>query len=433
MTNSTPVSGAVSRFAARKITVPMITANTLANLPGSPTALANVVRIKAPPAAPGIVSTLMSMTPPKSASCPFDTLPILSGQGFQLRSNPGGCYKLRFTVQRGQKVSPSPRSNRLPGGQNIACSVHIGVGAVPASDTTEDRLALAVLLSRMPAGVAASRRERRIDLDQHHASQVTLVSESPAEKAPAAGKNLPVQSRLLTDVAARHLDGPSGGTSHVLHPQRLDGDQIEVDDETGGCLLNPILDSIGFSGPQPGDSEPGPFPTATPLLLPGQLPLETGKAGTFRLGHRRGMDEFAVARRKGIDDPPVDANNRASRGPFNRIRKTGEGDMPASGSVTGHPIRLDLTDRTCPTEPHPSDLRDTHLSPATVEPPDMLGLEADDPEPVVESSLTPGRPAVCPGPPVPHRLSEVAQRLLLNHERSRSEERRVGEEGRSRW
>jgi hypothetical protein len=44
----------------------------------------------------------------------------------------------------------------------------------------------------------------------------------------------------------------------------------------------------------------------------------------------------------------------------------------------------------------------------------MLGLDGDDPEPLITSRFTPRRPTVGAAVEVPHRLAEITQCLLLN-------------------
>jgi len=92
--------------------------------------------------------------------------------------------------------------------------------------------------------------------------------------------------------------------------------------------------------------------------------------------------------------------------------------MPASGPVTGHPVRLHARrDGTGPAEPHPPRLRNPDLGGIAAESPHLLWSDGNDSEPLIPSGLAPGRP---PGriravQERGYRMGEVPQRLLLHH------------------
>ena len=104
---------------------------------------------------------------------------------------------MRFTVRRPASAEVSPCCHR-PSGGDVACSVHVGVARPSvAGFALENRLALTVLGSDVPAHRASLRRERgrhrNTTVDTHHAAltrtcdRIMDVGERkmPAEAYPA--------------------------------------------------------------------------------------------------------------------------------------------------------------------------------------------------------------------------------------------------------
>ena len=106
---------------------------------------------------------------------------------------------MRFTVLRPASAEVSPCCHR-PSGGDIACSVHVGVARTRvAGFAFEDRLALAVSGSDVPAYAASLRGVRGRDLLDPTKS---LVLQPRGEQTPSASANGPVEAALLCHALA---------------------------------------------------------------------------------------------------------------------------------------------------------------------------------------------------------------------------------------
>ena len=103
---------------------------------------------------------------------------------------------MRFTVRRPPIGEVSPCCHR-PSGGDVACGVDVGVApAGSAGLALEDRLALAVFGSDVPARGASLRRIRGRDLLD---PTISLVLQTRGEQSPAAAPDGPVQSAFLSN------------------------------------------------------------------------------------------------------------------------------------------------------------------------------------------------------------------------------------------
>lgn len=88
------------------------------------------------------------------SGCLWGFLPVSGAGGSRFLGPLAGC--------------PSTRWDRLPGGVDVACGVHIGVGFVSAGPALEDRWALAVLSCGVSAGSATLGCVGRVDRHHQH-------------------------------------------------------------------------------------------------------------------------------------------------------------------------------------------------------------------------------------------------------------------------
>ena len=152
---------------------------------------------------------------------------------------------MRFTVRRPPTGEVSPCCHR-PSGGDVACSVDVGVApSGSAGFALEDRLALAVSGSDVPARGASLRRVRGRDLLDPAES---LVLQTCDELAPATSADRAVEPTLLGDSRTRLLDGAARGAGHRPHIEGLDPDHVEPPREVGGGLLDPVLAPIPLAG-----------------------------------------------------------------------------------------------------------------------------------------------------------------------------------------
>src|SRR5919205_4090756 len=81
--------------------------------------------------------------------------------------------------------------------QDILRSVHVGVVAVPASDTFEGRLALATPRVNGTTSRTGLRRKGGVDFDNPAAALLHLVSEDPFKSAPTLVQDGAVETGFL--------------------------------------------------------------------------------------------------------------------------------------------------------------------------------------------------------------------------------------------
>ena len=202
---------------------------------------------------------------------------------------------LRFAVHRGQNDSLSVRGHRPSGGQDVQGGVHVGMGDMPAGDTAEHRLALAVFNCDVTTAIASPRCVDRLHFHHYHPGQARLFAQAATEEAPTLAENLPVQPRLDRDVAAWRLDGAASRASHRFDAQIFDGDQVVAPHQASGGLFDPVLDSISLAGPDSGGCLPGPLPSPRPGFPAGKAALESSKARSLHRRQRGGLQQLPVA------------------------------------------------------------------------------------------------------------------------------------------
>ena len=112
---------------------------------------------------------------------------------------------MRFTVRRPPTGEVSPCGHRPPGG-DVACSVHVGVARpCGAGFALENRLALTISGSDVPARGASLRRVRGRDLLD---PTVSLMLQTRGQQTPTAPADGPVKAALLGNAHARLLQVP---------------------------------------------------------------------------------------------------------------------------------------------------------------------------------------------------------------------------------
>jgi len=197
---------------------------------------------------------------------------------------------LRFTVRRPASAEVSPCCHR-PSGGDVACSVHVGVArSCVAGFAFEDRLALAVSGSDVPAYAASLRRVRGRDLFD---PTVSLVLQPRAEQTPSASANGPVEAAFLCHALARALRGSSCRSRHSAHVKCFDANRVEAPRDIGGGLLDPVLASVSLTRPELRDRQLRASPTVGPALCAGQALLQHLQPLRLARGETRGVQQFA--------------------------------------------------------------------------------------------------------------------------------------------
>ena len=129
---------------------------------------------------------------------------------------------------------------------------------------------------------------------------------------------------------------------------------------------------------------------------------------------RAGLDSLTRGERDRHGHAPVEADDLTGARRGDRVGDGGERDVPPPGPVPGDPVRPGLRQGPGSFEPDPAHLRHEDPGPAAADLLDPPGLRPDDPEPLVDPGLAPGRPVVGAGEEVAPRLVQVPQRLLLH-------------------
>ena len=154
---------------------------------------------------------------------------------------------MRFTVRRPPNGEVSPCGHR-PSGGDVACGVDVGVAPTGSADfALEDRLALAVPGSDVPARGATLRRIRGRDLLD---PTVSLVLQTRDELTPATSADRTVEPTLLGHSRARLRDGAARGAGHRPHIKGLDSYHVEPAREHGARLLDPVFAPVPVAGLQ---------------------------------------------------------------------------------------------------------------------------------------------------------------------------------------
>ena len=154
---------------------------------------------------------------------------------------------MRFTVRRPPIGEVSTCGHR-PSGGDVLCSVDVGVApAGSAGLALENRLALAVAGSDVPARRASLRRIGGRDLLD---PTVGLVLQARGEQPPTAATDRPVQSALLSNTHTRLLDSSPRSAGHRPHVEGFDPDRVEAARNFSGGFLDPVLAPVGLTGLQ---------------------------------------------------------------------------------------------------------------------------------------------------------------------------------------
>ena len=210
---------------------------------------------------------------------------------------------MRFTVRRPASAEVSPCCHR-PSGGDVACSVHVGVAwSRGAGFALENRLALAVPGSDMPARRASLRRVRGRDLLDPTAS---LVLQTCGEQPPSAAADATVQSTLLRNPHTRLLDRSPRSAGHRTHVERFDADRVEAPRDVSGGLLDPVLASVRLTRLELGDRQLRASPTVGTALGAGQSPLQHLEPP----GLTRGSDQGRAAVHRSTGPPTPQRHGR---------------------------------------------------------------------------------------------------------------------------
>lgn len=354
----------------------------------------------------------------------------LNHRRFQL-SHRSAMVEPGFAVRRPGIPWPFPRSDRPSGGRpelrthvscgvgDVACGIDIRVVGVSTGAAPEGGLALARRPVRDPAGRAALRGERRIHPDDPSGG---LVFQPAHEQAPGVGEDLPVQARLRGDATPWPILGATRRSGHPPDLEILDSDQIEAAGKIRAGLLRPVLPGIGLAGTQPCQRGLQSHPPAGTLAGSGQTTLEQTSSPKPSGGRAWNMQQLAVGKGCRHGDASINTDSTSVVWSGNRWRDGGEGHMPATGPVLGDTIGLHPGwNRARQAEADPTRLGDPYLCPAVRHPANLVGFDPDLPESLVTSLNAPGGTAVSSGETAGHRLGEVAQCLLLDGLRARTQ------------
>ncbi len=332
---------------------------------------------------------------------------------------------MRFAVHRPGSPRPFPRSNRPPGGRvpDVARCVHVGVVAVPANLTQEERLALAILPCDVLAGIAGLRGVSRGNPDH---SPGRLRIESRHERPPTGGGDAPVQPGLLPDIPAGGLRGALDRASHGSDIEILHNDQIESAGEICAGLLHPVLTAVGSTRHQPGTglSDIGPAPGS--LLGATESTLQSSTSFDLPWTRPGCGQQLSRGQRRTHHDPPVESDDFSSIRSPNRLRNGSKAHVPATRPIECDPEGLDsLGHRARPTEAHPAHLGDPQLAHSPGHPAHVCRTHRDDPEPLVTSYFPPRRAALGSDEEASEGLREIPQCLLLDDNRAGSQPGRL--------
>jgi hypothetical protein len=178
---------------------------------------------------------------------------------------------LRFTVRRPPNGEVSPCGHR-PSGGDVACGVDVGVAPSGiAGFAVEDRLALAVLGSDVPARGASLRRVRGRSLFD---PTVSLVLQTRGEKTPTASADSAVQPALLSNAHAGLLNSSPCTAGHRAHVKGFDSDCVEAPRDVSGDFFDPVLAPVGLTRSQLRDL---PKPFMHTGFTPRRAAVSTGK------------------------------------------------------------------------------------------------------------------------------------------------------------
>jgi len=293
---------------------------------------------------------------------------------------------VRFTVRRPANAEVFPRGHR-PAGGDVACSVDVGVAPSSGADfALENRLALTVPRSDVPARGASLRRVRNL-----FDPTMSFVLQTRGQKAPTAAADSSVQPAFLSNTHAGLLDSSARSAGHRPHVKGFDPDRVEPACNISGDFFDPVLAPVGLPRFQLRDRQ---FRAGAPVRA-------TVGPGEPLLQHRH-------------RNATVDTDHAVIAWTGVGVRNVGEGHMPAAGPVTGDPLGLDGCGyRPRQAKPHPAHLGHPHPTKATVNALDEMRLDADLPKAFMHISFA-RRAAVRAAEEVAHGLCEIPQCQLLH-------------------
>ena len=248
--------------------------------------------------------------------------------------------------------------------KNIDCSVVIGISREAAHRTDEGRLVFAA--STVHGTAARTRLRGKTGIDLHELMR--LVKQHRLDLVPAHVENSVVESALLSDVLAGVLHCPGRGFRHVFGSQALDNDRAELPANVRCRDVRPMLADAGLLGADRSNATLRlRMPTRTPLASAGnslslaRLPVQDGK----HFWHR-------VTGAIGEHDRDSNASINTDRAIFRKVLNVAvfapDANLPTkrcepdrgfsdlAGQITRH------------AEAHPSDLRQPHAAPTSVQP-----------------------------------------------------------------
>ena len=320
---------------------------------------------------------------------------------------------MRFTVRRPADAEVSPCCHR-PSGGDVACCVDVGVARSDgAGSAFEHRLALAVSGSDVPALRATLRRVGGRDLLD---PAIGFVLQSRGEETPTTAADAPVKPALLSNPVSGLLDSSARNARHGPHIEGFDPNRVEPARDIGGQLLHPILAAGGLYGFQFRDRRLRASAPIRTTLRTGQPLLQNPQPRQPHRALRPGTCSISpVDKAAATVTPRSIPTIEPSPAPGIGCRDGSERQMPAPGTVTGHPVGLHpVRHRAGPAKPHPADLGHPHPPESPVELLDVMRFDRHLPEPFVHTGFAPRRAPVRATEEVTHRLREIPQRLLLH-------------------
>jgi hypothetical protein len=260
-----------------------------------------------------------------------------------------------------------------------------------------------------------------VDLDNRAAGgRLGLLAGAPDQGRPTSGGDAPIETGFGPHVAARFADCAPGGPEHVLDAKVFEDDQVVVPDQVRGGFLSPVFSAVGGPGVEGGDGVLGSRTPDAALALAGLLAFEAEQASRLAGAETGDVAVLPGAGGDGVDHTQVDTNRRSGAGTGDRRLRGAERDMPAAGPVFRDPGHAVLPEHSREPEADPADLGDVDLGPFAGDP---RNLDVSDTETFVDILSAPGRTPVSAGPPVPQRLVEIPQGLLLHGGRAFSQPR----------
>ena len=225
---------------------------------------------------------------------------------------------MRFTVRRPPIGEVSPCCHR-PSGGDVACSVDVGVAPTSSAGfALENRLALAVPGSDVPARGASLRRVRGRDLLD---PTVSLVLQARGEKPPSAAADRPIQPALLSNPHTGLLESSPRSAGHRPHVECFDPDRVEAARKVSGGFLDPVLAPVDLTRFQFRDRPFGSRASVGAALGPGKPLLQHLQP----LGLTRGSDWVRAAVRRSTAPPPRQHRGRCRPRCHRAARRSGRG------------------------------------------------------------------------------------------------------------